>query len=157
MTSTDIKPVAIPGHLAKVIGDPDPGTRMYRRYGRRDDFQAWWDAVCEICGEESSVSPGGVALYARVSRAGVHKRMKDGRLTGFLFHPVQGYSRWTKREILDNAGQPYIYIPGDECKQWAKLLGNMDTAEQRAEAMGDGDNDGYFLRSKGRKTTGGAR
>lgn len=149
--STDLNYVHIPEHLLPILGEPDPGTRMYRRYGTEEDYQQWWDAVCDICGAEGSVSPGGVAMYARVSRAGVHKRMKEGRITAFLFHVVKGHTRWTRREILANSGMPYIYIPGQECKAWAELLGTKDKMTQLKECEGDGDMDGRFLQAKGRK------
>ncbi len=151
MAESDIPFVEIPERLLPVLGEPDDGTRMFRRYGTEDDFQQWWDAVAEICSEGGAVSPGGVSMYARVTRAGVHKRMKEGRITAFLFHKVTGVTRWTKREILENAGQPYIYIPGRECRAWAELLGHLDRQGQAREALGDGDLEGEFLRRKGRK------
>lgn len=151
MASTDIPHVEIPDHLRPLLGEPDLGTRMYRRYGWDEDFRGWWDAVCEICGKESSVSPGGVSMYVRVSRAGVHKRMREGRITAFLFHKISGVRMFTRKEILENAGLPYIYIPGVECKAWAELLATKDRATQRSEAVGDGDYDGEFLVGKPRK------
>lgn len=151
MSKTDFEFVEISERLLPILGEPDPGTRCYRRYGDVDDYQQWWDAVCEICGEESSVSPGGVAMYARVSRAGVHKRMKEGRLTAFMFHVVRGVSKWTGREIYEGGPTPYIYIPGIECKRWAEILGNLEHRDKVREALGDGDFDGRFLQRKGRK------
>lgn len=150
-TDPDITPVEIPEHLRQVLGEPDPGTRMYRQFGTEDDYAQWWDAVCEICGEDGSVSPGGVSMYARVSRAGVHKRMKEGRLTAFLFHVVKGTSWLTRRERLEAAGQPYIYIPGQECRAWADLLQRKPKMDQYKEAVGDGDYHGRFLIARGRK------
>lgn len=148
----DFPLIEVPSSLLPRLGEVDPGTRMYRRYGTEADFADWWDAVLEACGEESCVSPGGVAMYARVSRAGVHKRMKEGRITAFLFHVVKGVSRWTKREILDNAGQPYAYIPCEECKAWAKIMKEkMDRKGRKLESFGDGDFNGDFMMSKGRK------
>ena len=90
MARRDIEYIKIPSHYLPIIGEADEGTRMYRAYSSDVSFMVWWDAICEICGEESSVSPGGVAMYIKVSRAGVHKRMKEGRLTAFMFHDVKG-------------------------------------------------------------------
>jgi hypothetical protein len=153
MGKMDFDFVAIPDHLRAKIGEPHPpNTRMFCRIGREADYAQWWDAICEICGEEGSVSPGGVAMYAEVSRAGVHKRMKEGRITAFLFYLVKGRSRWTRREVLEGTGMPYIYIPGEECRAWAKLIKERATrAEAVREAVGDGDRDGEFMRLKGRK------
>jgi hypothetical protein len=151
MNGNDIESVEVPERLLSVLGEADEGTRMFRRYGTEEDFQEWWEAVAEICAPEGAVSPGGVSMYARVTRAGVHKRMKEGRITAFLFHKVTGVTRWTKREILDHAGEPYIYIPGRECRAWAELLGHLDKKEQRREEVGDGDLRWDFLRARGRK------
>lgn len=148
---SDIRLVDIPDRLRRILGEPGPGTRMFRQYGSEDDFQRWFDAVWEICWEGGAASPGGVAMYAGVSRAGVHKRMREGRITAFLFHVVEGVGRWTKREMLKNAGIPYIYIPGSEMRAWAELLGHVPRSTRWSESNGDGDMEGEFLRAKGRK------
>ena len=142
MTDSDFQFVKIPERLKPILGKPDPGTRMFRRFGTEDDYREWWDAVCEVCGEEASVSPGGVSMYARVSRAGVHKRLTDGRLTAFLFHVVKGRSSLTGREKLDNYGMPYIEIPGMECKAWAEQLDRLPKDEALREAVGGMDYQG---------------
>lgn len=153
MNENDFPFVVIPEHLTAAIGEPVRDTRMYERRGQEEEYREWWDAVCEICGEESSVSPGGASMYVQVSRAGVHKRMKEGRITAFLFYPIKGISRWTKREKLANYGLPYIYIPGIELRAWAEMMEKkkMSRAERAREALGDGDFRGTFLRAKGRK------
>ncbi|MCG3180148.1 MAG: hypothetical protein BIFFINMI_02503 [Phycisphaerae bacterium] len=156
MGKKDFEFVEIPDRLRPLLGEVDPGTRLFRRFGNDDDYQEWWDAVCEICGEESSLSPGGVSMYAAVSRAGVHKRMKEGRITAFMFHVVKGQSRWTRRELLENS-VPYIYIPGIEVRRWAEILGAMNRAEAKREAFGDGDFVGRFLESRGRKLPKGSK
>ncbi len=147
---SDFEFVQIPGHLLGIIGQADEGTRTYRQYGTDREYAAWWDAVCEICGNDAAVSPGGVAMYARVSRAGVYKRMKEGRITAFCFHLVKAKSRLTGREILAHGGQPYVYIPGKEARAWAEVLGRMEPEQADQEAAGDGDSEGTFLRAKGR-------
>src|SRR5476651_706143 len=74
----------IPSALEKFIGVADEGTRMFRAEGSHAAMQEWFDAVCEHVGP--CVSPGGAAVYAGVSLAGVYKRMKAGGLSAFCFH-----------------------------------------------------------------------
>lgn len=138
--------VEIPPHLKKIVGEPDPGTRIFRAYGNEEDFDKWFDAVWEICGDDKAVSPGGVSMFAKVTRAGVHKRMKEGRLTAFLFHKVKE-SKWIKgRKVLEEGGRPYGFIPVSECKAWAKELSLIRDAKSYAkEANGDNDFEGRFL------------
>lgn len=140
--------VEIPDHLKEIIGEPDPGTRMYRAYGTEDDFKQWAEAVWDITEPEMAVSPGGVSMYARVSRAGVHKRLKEGRLTIFLFHKVKDSKFIKGRKILEEGGRPYGFIPVVECKAWEKELNKIrDEKTLKKEAKGDNDYDGDFLDS----------
>jgi hypothetical protein len=122
MASTLITPIQIPERVRPLLGNPTAGTRMYRRDGGRGEFEAWFDAVCEACGPDGAISPGAAGIYAQVSRAGVHKRMKEGGLTAFLFHldrtPGSGS---TGNETVDT-GRPYTLIPVRECKAWGQLL-----------------------------------
>jgi hypothetical protein len=83
------------------------------------------------------VSPGGVGMYARVSRAGVHKRMKEGRLTAFLFdvvrnRPASGGGGDPAGEV--GGGRPVTYIPVQECRAWARLLDTVRRGEQVTKA-----------------------
>ena len=113
----------------------------------------WWDVVCEISGDEGSLSPGGVSMYANVSRAGVYKRMKEGRITAFLYHEVKGVGGiFSRHEILD-CFMPYTYIPGIEIRRWGEYINSRLTRdEQYLEAVGDGDHVGKFImRTRGRK------
>ena len=82
--------------------------------------------------DDSFVSPGGVSMFAPVSRAAVHKRLKEGRITAFCFHVVHDEKTFfgTTRKAKE---RPYIYIPISECKAWAKEL---------QERFGDRDGDG---------------
>lgn len=152
MVLKEIEFVEVPERLVPALGEKVPGTRMYRRFGTQEDFQGWWDAVGQICGDGGAGSPGGVSMYARVTRAGVHKRMREGRITAFVFYLKKGVSRWRKREILEYDGSPYcIYIPGSEMRSWAEVLGHMDRKAQAREAVGDGDLEARFLKVRGRK------
>jgi hypothetical protein len=142
--------VKVPGRLLPIVGEPDPGTRMYKRVAERIDRKEWWDAIWEICGKEGSMSPGGVAGYCKVSRAGVHKRMKEGRITAFVLYMVTE-TKFMKKKVLDEGGRPFdIQIPVSECKAWAE-----DIAERKArigigavreDILGDGDEEGEFMK-----------
>ena len=114
--------VRIKKELLKRLGRPDPGTRLYRAYGTEADSEAWFDAVWEVCDDEKAISPGGVAMYVKVSRPAVHKRLKEGRLTGFYFHQTKEGRFFKGRKKLDEGGRPYIFIPVSECKAWAEEL-----------------------------------
>jgi hypothetical protein len=56
-------------------------------------------------------------MYAPVSRAAVHKRLKEGKLTGFFFTVTL-----KKRNLfgldLSTRELAYGYIPVSECKAW---------------------------------------
>lgn len=106
----------------KHLGEPDQGTRLYRAYGTEADHADWFDAVCEVCEGLGSVSPGGVSGYVKVSRPAVHKRLKEGRLTGFFFHQVREGRFFKDRKKLAEGGRPYIYIPVVEARAWAQEL-----------------------------------
>jgi hypothetical protein len=141
--NSDFPYLEIPKSLEAVIGPPDSGTRMYRRSGSDEEVGPWFDAIGDAFPEDSFVSPGGVSMYAPVSRAGVHKRIKEGKLTMFLFHVVRqertmfGYQKKLKE-------LPYGYIPVSECKAWANELAARPE-RRAAEAIGDGDFNGNFL------------
>ena len=130
--------------LKSILGEPDPGTRMYRAYGDEDAFDLWFDAVCKVCEPDGTVSPGGVSMYARVSRAGVHKRLKEGKLTAFLFHFTKPVKLLLGREQLKRE-RPVILIPVSECRAWARFLKGLGEDSHADEAVGDGDYEGSFL------------
>ncbi|MEN9663477.1 MAG: hypothetical protein RL324_2426 [Verrucomicrobiota bacterium] len=111
--------VQIPAKDAKSVGKRDPETRVYRREGSREEVGEWFDTVLRITGP--NVSPGGVCMYADVSRAAVYKAINEGRLTAFGFHVISesrsvlGFKKRT-REL------PYIYIPVSEAKAWGEII-----------------------------------
>jgi len=117
---TDFPYIEITQELQKVVGKPDPGTRIYRRKGSYRESGIWFQAL-DWFTDDSYVSPGGVSMYAPVSRAAVHRRLKEGRLTAFAFHVIHNEKSFfgTEREAKS---RPYIYIPVSECKAWAKEL-----------------------------------
>ena len=79
----------------------------------------WFDNLCVPL--NALVSPGGAAVYAQVSREGVYKRMRKGRLTAFCFHITKekkaffGGTKVLKRE-------PIVYVSIPECQAWRKEL-----------------------------------
>ncbi len=109
----------------------------------------------KVCAPDGGVSPGGVAMYARVSRPGVHKRITEGRITAFMFHQVVGVTRRTKQEKLALGGRAtQCYIPVSECRSWAALLEKLTPAEVRREALGDGGIHTDVLSAGGRRRGG---
>ena len=85
-------------------------------------------------------------MYAGVSRPGVHKRLKEGRLTTFLYHTVKDGVFFKDRKKLKDGGRPFSLIPVSECKAWhQELKSRRDRVAADKEAAGDGDWEGKFL------------
>lgn len=129
--------VVVDRSLLSMVGEPEPGTRIYRREGADTEMAAWYDAICGNV-EARLVSPGGVSMFAPVSRAAVYKRLKEGRLTAFAFHVVE-----QKRGLFGRAGAvrqktPYLFVPVSEAKAWsAELTGRVDRLAAMAEGRGE--------------------
>lgn len=138
--------VHVPDHLREIVGEPDKGTRLYRVYASEEFTSVWFDALCEICHGPGMVSPGGVSMYAKVSREAVHKRLKSGKLTGFLFHVVTDsmLSKIVGGNIksLKFSGRPYCYIPTSECKAWA-----LELESRGREPLGPGEGSDNFMKA----------
>jgi len=99
-----------------IVGSPDPKTLIYRQSGSVEQSRRWFEYIEEKFGP--LVSPGGAVMYVSVSRAGVHKRLKAGKMTAFLFH-VTGREKTFSGKERTVKSQPYVYIPVIECKLWA--------------------------------------
>lgn len=112
----------VPSRFLTDVGIPRPDTRIHRRYGAPEDFEGWFEVVREICAPEGALSPGGVGLYARVSRTALHKRIKEGRLTAFLFYLDADASHSGASQTPPVAGRPFTLIPVRECRAWVALL-----------------------------------
>jgi hypothetical protein len=146
MDSKSFSFIEIPEQLKEIIGVPDPGTRLYRAYGSEEDVSKWSDAVFDICHGEGCVSPGGVAGYAGVSRPGVHKKLKTGGLTGFVYHVTQNSILFKGKKKLSANANFYCYIPVSECKAWKEELSKKrDKKELAMERMGDGNFQDRYL------------
>lgn len=95
------------------------GTRVFRRSGPEAECGEWFQALDIFTGP--LVSPGGVSMFAPVTRAAVHKRLKEGRMTAFCFHIVETKTGFfgRKKSVRE---LPVVYIPVSECKAWAEEL-----------------------------------
>lgn len=119
--------VEIPQDLEPLIGTRDAGTRIYRKEGSQEESAVWFDMLTEIIGP--SVSPGGVGMYCPASRAAVYKRIKEGKLSIFLFHVTHRKTTlFGQNKILRE--NPYGYVPVSEARAWREEL------EERAVRQG---------------------
>ena len=144
--------ITVPDRWRPFIGDPDPGTRQYRKYGSVKDYRVWFSVASKICRPDGLLSPGGAAGYTRVSRAGVHKRLKEGRLTVFLFHQIRDSKIFKGRKVLEDGSSPSsAYIPVCELKAWIAELEGKTVEELEKEIMGEHDWKGKSLMSPPRR------
>jgi hypothetical protein len=135
--TTDLRFIDIPKAFAGLIGSADDGTRIFRAQGDHLQMRRWFDALCEHIGP--AVSPGGAAVYAKVSRAAVYKRMKAGGLTAFCFH-ITGKTKTIFGREKKLKEWPLVYIPVSECQAWgaeleergARIEANRGTVEDDA-------------------------
>ncbi len=111
--------VEVPEELLPIVGEPDPGTRIHRASGPEEAAGPWHEVVTAVLG--ACLSPGGAGMYAPVTRAAVHRRLKEGKLTAFCFHVTS-----TRVGLFGKAREvrssPYIYIPSSEVKAWGAEL-----------------------------------
>lgn len=126
--ATDFPFVQIPAEALTFIGERDGTSHVYRKEGSQEESAAWFDALHEIIGQ--SVSPGGVGMYCPVSRAAVYKRIKEGKLSLFLFHVTRRKTAlFGGKKVVRES--PYGFIPVSEARAWRKEL------EDRAIAQGN--------------------
>lgn len=111
--------VQVPDEIAHVFGEKVPGTRMYRADGPEGTCGPWFEAVSEIAGP--CVSPGGSSMFAPVTRAAVHKRVREGKLTAFCFY-ITKTSRGIFGKQRSTREKPIVYIPVCELKLWTEEL-----------------------------------
>jgi hypothetical protein len=116
---TDDGMVVIPSAFEHLMGVPDEGTRIYRAEGDHAQMRRWFDALCHHIGP--CVSPGGAAVYVKVSRAAVYKRMKAGGLTAFCFH-LTGVTKTVFGKEKKLKEWPLVCVPVAECKAWGVEL-----------------------------------
>ena len=110
--------ITVPKELHEVVGYPTPGTRAYRREGTHAQCAEWFEVLGEYYKGDVGLSTNGVVLFVPVSRAGVHKRIKEGKLTAFFFYVTDEETTLfgAKRKAKQ---RPYIAVSVSECKAWA--------------------------------------
>lgn len=129
----------------RILGKRDPDTRVYRREGTAGEAGPWFDKLQDVVDGTGLVSPGGVCMYSKTSRAAVYKAINEGRLTAFGFHvltesrSVFGFKRKV-REL------PYVYVPVSEAKAWGAIVAAKVAARQltREEEPGWVDDRTYY-------------
>jgi len=149
--STEFPFVQVPEELRVVVGEMIPKTKIYRKTGPAEEDGYWFDVLTERFGP--LVSPGGVSMFAPVSRAAVHKRMKEGKLTCFLYDIT-----YRKRNFFGSSKEVRVrdmaYVPVSECKAWGKEIMERAIEKQfvtRRELEGDKpDWHGQFLQPDSR-------
>jgi hypothetical protein len=110
--------IEVPKDLRKIVGEPTPKTRAYRREGTYEECGQWFEALGEHYKGDVGLSPSGVSMFVPVLRAGVHKRIKDGKLTAFFFYITKVKSTFFGTR-LKTKQRPYIVLSVSECKAWA--------------------------------------
>ena len=113
--------IEVPKELRKIVGEPTPGTRAYRREGTHEECGQWLEALGEHYKGDVGLSPSGVSMFVPVLRAGVHKRIKDGKLTAFFFYITKVRSTFFGSR-LKTKQRPYIVLSVSECKAWAEEM-----------------------------------
>lgn len=128
-TETNSPLIEIPAPLRALVGDAEEGTRIFRREGTHEEMAEWFDAICEHVGP--TVSPGGAANYAAVTRPGIYKRLRAGTMTAFCFHII-GKTKTLFGGTKKLKELAIVYIPVSECQAWRKEL------EQRVAKLNEG-------------------
>jgi hypothetical protein len=113
--------IEVPEELLPIVGKPTPGTRAYRREGTYKECGEWFETLGEHYKGDVGLSTNGVIMFVPVSRAGVHKRIREGKLTAFFFHITEDETTLfgAKRKAKE---RPFILVSVSECKAWAEEL-----------------------------------
>jgi hypothetical protein len=85
--------IEVPEDLRKIVGEPTPGTRAYRREGTHAECGQWIEDLGLHYKGDVGISPAGVTMFVPVQRAAVHKRIKEGKLTAFFFYILMWFLR----------------------------------------------------------------
>jgi hypothetical protein len=120
--------------LRKIVGEPTPGTRAYRREGTHAECGQWIEDLGLHYKGDVGISPAGVTMFVPVQRAAVHKRIKEGKLTAFFFYITHVESTFfgTKRKVKM---RPYIVLSLSECKAWAAEMKRRLTGPPQLPAL----------------------
>jgi hypothetical protein len=113
--------IEVPKELHKLVGEPTPGTRAYRREGSFKECGEWLEKLGEHYKGDVGLSTSSVVLFVPVSRASVYKRIKEGKLTAFFFYVTHEETRLfgAKRRAKE---RPFIVVSVSECKAWAEEI-----------------------------------
>ena len=125
--------IEVPEDLRKIVGEPTPGTRAYRREGTHAECGQWIEDLGLHYKGDVGISPAGVTMFVPVQRAAVHKRIKEGKLTAFFFYITHVESTFfgTKRKVKM---RPYIVLSVSECKAWvAEMKRRMGYVDEPGE------------------------
>ena len=127
--------IEVPKYLRKIVGEPTPGTRAYRREGTHAECGQWIEDLGLYFKGDVGISPAGVTMFVPVQRAAVHKRIKEGKLTAFFFYITHVESTFfgTKRKVKL---RPYIMLSLSECKAWvAEMKRRMGYVDEPDESL----------------------
>jgi hypothetical protein len=127
--------IEVPKDLRKIIGEPTPGTRAYRREGTHAECGQWIEDLGLHYKGDVGISPAGVTMFVPVQRAAVHKRIKEGKLTAFFFYitRIDGTFFGSKRKVKL---RPYILLSMSECKAWvAEMKRRMGYVDEPGESL----------------------
>jgi hypothetical protein len=125
--------IEVPKDLRKIVGEPTPGTRAYRREGTHAECGQWIEDLGLHYKGDVGISPAGVTMFVPVQRAAVHKRIKEGKLTAFFFYITRIDSTFfgSKRKVKL---RPYILLSMSECKAWVtemkRRMGYVDEPDE---------------------------
>ncbi len=103
--------IEVPKDLRKIVGEPTPGTRAYRREGTHAECGQWIEDLGLHYKGDVGISPAGVTMFVPVQRAAVHKRIKEGKLTAFFFYITRVESTFfgTKRKVKHASLHPVVH------------------------------------------------
>ena len=127
--------IEVPKDLSKIVGEPTPGTRAYRREGTHAECGQWIEDLGLHYKGDVGISPSGVTMFVPVQRAAVHKRIKEGKLTAFFFYITNVESTFfgTKRKVKL---RPYTLLSMSECKEWvAEMKRRMGYVDELDESL----------------------
>ena len=127
--------IEVPKDWRKIIGEPTPGTRAYRREGTHAECGQWIEDLGLHYKGDVGISPAGVTMFVPVQRAAVHKRIKEGKLTAFFFYitRIDGTFFGSKRKVKL---RPYILLSMSECKAWvAEMKRRMGYVDEPGESL----------------------
>jgi hypothetical protein len=127
--------IEVPKNLRKIVGEPTPGTRAYRREGTHAECGQWIEDLGLHYKGDVGISPAGVTMFVPVQRAAVHKRIKEGKLTAFFFYitRIEDTFFGSKRKVKL---RPYILLSMSECKAWvAEMKRRMGYVDEPDESL----------------------